>query len=89
MEKPLMCSLKDHRSGISQTTVCSFEHYEANQLRGAGPEVIRDLPDRGEFGLMLLSMPGLEKRLMRGVIRGGNARFPGQVLEPSVQAVFR
>ncbi len=26
MEKPLMRSLKDSRSGISQTTVCSFVH---------------------------------------------------------------
>jgi DNA transposition AAA+ family ATPase len=29
---------------------------EANRLRDAGLEVIRDLADRGEFGLVLLGM---------------------------------
>jgi replication-associated recombination protein RarA len=38
---------------------------EANRLKDAGLEQIRVLADRGEIGLVLLAMLGLEKRLMR------------------------
>ncbi len=38
---------------------------ESNRLKDAGLELIRDFADRGEFGLVFLGTPGLEKRLMR------------------------
>lgn len=38
---------------------------EANRLKDAGLDIIRDIYDKGRLGLVLLGMPGLDKRLQR------------------------
>lgn len=48
---------------------------EADRLKVGGLEQIRDLYDRSGLGLILIGMPGLEKRLSRFILFDRNAGY--------------